>query len=92
MSAVSAGEVTSDTVANRSRVTYAGPINSFTLYFASTDGTTAQQIFLTGLTFLPAEVVRFREETPAALAPLVHKLADCLLPHEHLVGFAHPGA
>ncbi|MEU3871685.1 hypothetical protein AB0E52_09830 [Micrococcus luteus] len=51
VSAVSAGEVTSDTVANRSRVTYAGPINSFTLYFSSTDGTTAQQIFLTGLTF-----------------------------------------
>ena len=51
MRAVSAGEVTSDTVANRSRVTYAGPINSFTLYFSSTDGTTAQQIFLTGLTF-----------------------------------------
>ena len=51
VSAVSAGEVSSDTEANRSRVTYAGPINSFTLYFSSTDGTTAQQIFLTGLTF-----------------------------------------
>lgn len=43
--------VDSSEVANRSTVTYDGPVSSFTLDFSSTDGTTAQQIFLTDLTF-----------------------------------------
>lgn len=45
------GEVNSSEPANRSTVTYDGPVSSFTLDFSSTDGTTSQQIFLTDLTF-----------------------------------------
>jgi len=46
-----AAEVNSDTLDNRSTVTYSGPITSFSLDFSSTDGTVAQQIFLTNLRF-----------------------------------------
>lgn len=45
------GQVDSSVVNNRSTVTYDGPVSSFTLDFSSTDGRTAQQIFLTDLTF-----------------------------------------
>lgn len=44
-------QVNSDVVANRSKVTFSGPISSLSMTFSSASGTVAQQIFLTGMTF-----------------------------------------
>lgn len=44
-------QVTSDTLANRSTVTMADPLSSFSLDFSSSTGTTAQQIFITSMSF-----------------------------------------
>lgn len=51
LKATTTGAVSSDVSANRATVTMAGPVSSFTVDFSSTTGTTAQQIFLTGLSF-----------------------------------------
>lgn len=51
LTAKAVGEVTSDTVANRSTVTFAGPLTTLTVRFGSSVGTASQQVFLAGLSF-----------------------------------------
>lgn len=44
-------QVNSSTLANRSTVTFSGPLTTFSMTFSSATGTTAQQIFLTQMRF-----------------------------------------
>lgn len=51
-------QVNSDTVANRSAVTFAGSLTTLSITFASATGTTAQQIFLAKMSFTSAPSTR----------------------------------